>query len=631
MLTLITICRHFTAFAGPRVDLQLEGQPMRVAKLRIKGFRGISDGEFVLHQRTAIVGPNGCGKSTIVDALSLVMGKSRMVRNLTEHDFTGSCPTPGDRFTIVATITDFSSEDPNDHPDWFRMGRAVPKWVDADGKLHTSSAAGRRLAGEVAFAARFDHTDLTVETVRYFHDDDDLTDPFADEAILAQIPIRLLAELGYFVLPARRTWEGVTSFNSELFRRTVLDVAGIPSIEVLHQRDDLRSPAKPLETSPTIGDLANRLDKKLASLMVQKPRFRLRVTSGDSEAVLQAMLPHYTTDAATLPASRHGMGLVSLQSLLLLLEVGRSRKEKGLPFILALEEPELHLAPGVQVRLVAEAVQLADQVICVTHSPRVAARFAATDIFVMSGSNSSAVTVPFLAKPLGPSATNNERKLFVQNRARVLDAVMHPVVLVPEGRFDAEWLSRLAEIADTSSVPPFATVCGIAPTENAAVTFTTQVLRALRPGVVAVVDGDTAGDVYASALADLDNRPDAIVRWPVGWTIENVVGWIVAAGGPAAIAGIQAGLGPDWQVSTVGELEGLLRTPNSLNAKVFGLKEDIVAHEVIVDAIRQIPACVARAGEVCECLVRIALGEPHARAVLMDPQATPKQFRFDAS
>ena len=149
--------------------------------------------------------------------------------------------------------------------------------------------------------------------------------------MLAQIPIRLVAELGYLVLPTDRTWEGVTSFSSELFRRTVSDVAGIPSTEILQQRDDLRSPAKPLESSPAIGELVERLDKKLASLMVQKPRFRLRVTSGDSEAVLQAMLPHYATDTATLPASRQGMGLVSLQSLLLLLEVGRSRKEKGLP------------------------------------------------------------------------------------------------------------------------------------------------------------------------------------------------------------------------------------------------------------------------------------------------------------
>jgi len=604
---------------------------MRVAKLRIRGFRGISNGEFVFHQKTAIVGPNGCGKSTIVDALSLVLGKSRMVRTLTEHDFTGSCPAPSDRFMIVATIADFSSEDPSDHPDWFRMGRAIPQWIDADGKLHSSPAMDRRLAGELALAARFDHTDLTVETVRYFHDDDDVTDPFADEVMLAQIPIRLLGELGYFVLPARRTWEGVTSFSSELFRRTVSDVAGIPSTEILQQRDDLRSPAKPLETSPAIGALVERLDKKLASLMVQKPRFRLRVTSGDSEAVLQAMLPHYATDTATLPASRQGMGLVSLQSLLLLLEVGRSRKEKGLPFILALEEPELHLAPGVQVRLVAEAAQLADQVICATHSPRVAASFAATDIFVMSASNSSAVTVPFLAKPLDANATNNDRKLFVQNRVRVLDALMHPVVLVPEGRFDAEWLSRLADIADTPSAPPFGTVCGIAPTENAAVAFTTRVLRTLRPGVVAVVDGDADGTSYASALAALSNRPEAILQWPVDWTIENVVGWIVAAGGATAIAGIQGGLGPNWPVATVAELVTMLRTPNDLHAKVFGLKEDSVAYAVILDAIRQIPACVARASEVCECLVRVALGEPHVRALLIDPEATPKQFRFDAS
>jgi hypothetical protein len=81
----------------------------------------------------------------------------------------------------------------------------------------------------------------------------------------------------------------------------------------------------------------------------------------------------------------------------------------------------------------------------------------------------------------------------------------------------------------------------------------------------------------------------------------------------------------------VAELVTLLRTPNDLHAKVFGLKEDIVAHEVILDAIRQIPACVARASEVCECLVRVALGEPHGRALLIDPQATPKQFRFNAS
>ncbi len=604
---------------------------MRVAKLLIEGFRGILSGDFVLHQKTAIIGSNGCGKSTIVDALSLVLGKSRMVRNLTEHDFTGSCPQPADRLRILATITDFSSEEPSDHPDWFRMGRAVPKWIDATGALHSSPANDRRLAGQLGFAARFDHTELTVETVRYFHDDDEVKDPFADDVMLTPIPIRLFDELGYFVLPTRRTWEGVTSFNSELFRRIISDVAGIPASEILQQRDDLRAPARPIEESAAMADLVQRLDAKLASLMVQKPRFRLRVTSGDSEAVLQALLPHYTTANATLPASRQGMGLVSLQSLLLLLEVGRSRKNMGLPFILALEEPELHLAPGVQVRLVSEAAQIADQVICATHSPRVAASFAPTDVFVMTASNSSASTMPFLTKPLDATATNNDRKLFVQNRARVLDALMHPVVLVPEGRFDAEWLTRLADIAESTSAPPFATVYGVVPTENASVAFTTQVLRRMRPGVVALVDGDANGDTYVSDLSTLTARPEAIVQWPTHWAIENVVGWIVEGGGAPLMVQIQTGLGSSWKANTIAELVTLLRTPNDLEAKVFGLKEDIVAHDAILDAIRQFPACVGRVSELCECLVRVALGEAHPRAVLTNSAATVKHFRFNPS
>ena len=113
---------------------------MRVAKLRIRGFRGISNGEFVFHQKTAIVGPNGCGKSTIVDALSLVLGKSRMVRNLTEHDFTGSCPAPSDRFTIVATIADFSSED--------------KKFVS--NSISTKAEAGW---GPFSFSGKYSHSD----------------------------------------------------------------------------------------------------------------------------------------------------------------------------------------------------------------------------------------------------------------------------------------------------------------------------------------------------------------------------------------------------------------------------------------------------------------------------------------
>src|SRR3546814_3993698 len=65
---------------------------MRVSKLEIFGFRGIQRGEFMFHELTTLIGPNNAGKTTITEALALVLGRDRLVRPLTEHDFHGSTP-----------------------------------------------------------------------------------------------------------------------------------------------------------------------------------------------------------------------------------------------------------------------------------------------------------------------------------------------------------------------------------------------------------------------------------------------------------------------------------------------------------------------------------------------------------
>ncbi len=604
---------------------------MWIARLRVQGFRGIVDGAFLLHPHTAVIGPNGCGKSSLIDALSLVFGRAKMVRTLTEHDFTGSSPQPSDRIRIVATITGFPTDDPEDHTHWFRMGRGVPKWLDPDGTLHASSAAGRHLAVQVGLAARFDHGELTVETKRYFHDDDDDdADPFIDDNPVESVPAALVNEVGYFVLPARRSWDAVASFASDLFRRTVSNAAGIPASRILAQRDELRSPAGPIESSPELAGLVSSINDQLARLLVDQPQFLLRITTGDSEGVLQALLPHYKTAAGTLPASRHGSGLVSLQTLLLLLEVGRARKQKGLSFILALEEPELHLAPGLQVRLLAEAAQLADQTICTTHSPRVAAMREPTDVFLMSKAAGSAIAVPFLERPLPQGASNNERKLFLQNRARVLEALMHPFVLVPEGRFETEWMARISDVGEAKQTqPPFTAVFGVAPTENSSVAFTAAHLRRMRNGIIAIVDGDKAGDGYVTDLQKSARPPDGVVQWPQDWTIEDVVGWILAQSPPRVLTEISIDLGGGWTLSSVADLVAALKTGN-VKGQAPGLKEDVLAHDIIMLALRQDPKAVARAAEVCDFLVSVALKVAHPRAVV-DLSVTPPHYRFDPS
>ncbi|MBI2927860.1 MAG: AAA family ATPase [Verrucomicrobia bacterium] len=591
---------------------------MHIARLRISGFRGVQEADIRLAAQSVLVGPNGCGKSTLIDAISLTLGRTRMVRPLTEHDFTGSDPKAAARIKIIVTVAGFASDDSEEHDTWFRAGdRAVPKWLGKDEREYAEQGTDRKLCANVGFCARFDRDELEVISVRYFHDDDDVTDPFNDESGIVQVPPRLLNDLGFFVLPARRDWDAVASFNSDLFRRTVSNLAGIPADEILLQRDALRNPAVKIEASDKLAGLVAGLNERLARLAPNAPKFQLRVTAGDSEAVLQSLLPHYAGhEGPSLPAARHGSGLVALQSLLLLLEAGRVRMAKGLPFILALEEPELHLSPGIHGRLVAEAVATASQVICTTHSPDVARVFPATSALIVTNEAGRLAARPFLAQPLTPVASNNERKLFLQNRARVVSALMHSFVLIPEGRFDTEWLTRLSDVADpyTTHTSPFSAVFGVVPTENAAVAFTTERLTPLRSRIVAMVDGDEAGDNYVTELKAKMPPPSLIIQLPTGWTIENVVRWMLDPGGAAALTTLSAAL-PGFTFASLDALRDLLKTSNNKGTNTVGLKEDVLAHDAIVGVLDATPECRARVVTFCEALVSAAIGADHAQIV----------------
>ena len=288
---------------------------MKLLALSIDGFRGIQHAIIRFGEHDVIVGPNGSGKSTIIDALSLVFGRTRLVQNLTEHDFYGSCPEATSRIRIVATLGGFAGNDPDQHDGWFREGRAVPKWWNSKtGEAEPEPGQQSEvLCAQVAFAARFELEELVVESIHYFHDDDSVEDPFLGD-VIQQMPFRLFDDIGYYVLPTRRTWEAAASFASELFRKAVATAGGIPAQNVLVERDRLRKPQAPLELDAGLLTLAGRINSQLAQLLPAAPRFQLRVTATDSESLLRALVPHYEGAKRGLPArgpSRYGTTIAS--------------------------------------------------------------------------------------------------------------------------------------------------------------------------------------------------------------------------------------------------------------------------------------------------------------------------------
>lgn len=595
---------------------------MKVLALDINGFRGIAKCRLVFPDQVALVGPNGSGKSTIIDALSLVFGRQKLVHNLTEHDFTGSCPQPSDRIRIVATVGDFPSNNPENNTTWFRSGRSVEKWWDTEtNSVLPEEEQGTLLCAQIGYAARFDHEELTVKHIRYFQQHDDQMDPFDEESI-DRLPDRLLSEIGFFVLPARRTWAATISFGSELFRKAVTSLGGIPAKTVIQHRDALRRPPLPLEEDSTLQPLIESINTRMAELVPGNPRLQLRVTSTDSESLLQALVPHYQRGMdGSLPAARHGTGLISLQTLVLLLEIGRARRQARQSFILAMEEPELHVPPGLQRRLIGDAAVVSDQLICTTHAPRVAAFFEAPCIQILnrppiSANDSESRVERLVGRPLSSSSMveepNSLVQLYTDHRARLVEALMFPRVLIPEGRIDFEWLRLLLDVAETgertlhdhqSPVPPFGSIVGVIPTRDSAVQITFKRLRALHDHVGVLVDGDAAGKSYVSDLIACNPMPCCVIQWPNDWTIEDAVCWTLEADVTNLLSEINVRLNREFH-----SLDELVMALKNTNGQTGGLKSHYMAHEDIAGAMRKSHLCVQRVEKLLETLTRAMLG-----------------------
>lgn len=579
---------------------------MIVSSLNIENFRGIRAGFVRFGEHPVLVGDNNTGKTTLIEALALVLGRDRLVRELTEHDFYGSCPQPADRIKVIATIAGFEADDPEQNSHWFRDGRAVVKWVDeATGHVHAlRENLTWKLCCQIAVQARFDQESLAVETIRYFHDHDEPIDPFAEESPVT-VPGKLIQELGFYLVRASRTWDKVFSWGNELFKRTVLAAAAQPARALLAERDRLRAPDQPIDADPGIAPLIQSINNELALSFASSPKIQLRLTGTDSHSVMETVTAHFeATGGPSIPAARQGSGLVSMQGLLLLLELGRARAESGGEFLMALEEPELHLPPSAQQRLVHRVQALSTQTFVTTHSPLVASMADPTSVLLLRKHDGVLTAEPFLKSVLTPNAANWQRRFFQHSRVDVLSALMQPSLLIPEGKADFQLLRSILGPLMMTSVwldtmsRPFGIEVGVVPTEDAKVVEIYELMARIHKNVCCLVDGDAQGLLYIGRLANSQTPPASVIRWHDGAMIEDAVGWMLVADETAVVA----------------KLADLSQPPPNSAADIVAYlkakKMDIVAYEGVAEAIATTPGCRIRAADLLDGLACACAGSP---------------------
>lgn len=575
---------------------------MRICQIELKNFRGIREGKIVLPKHTVLLGANNAGKSTIVEALALLFGRERMVSPISDWDFYNGSPQPNSRFYIIATVTDFSSNEPHEVPDWFIGENAAQPvwWNNATSTLSTATDApqGTILAAQIAMAGRYDDEACDFECLRYFYQGE--SDPFTDS--YAPVPWRLLREVGVFLLSSNRDWDKLLSFRSSSLLKVIREYEALPGTTIEELKQQLRSDVAKIEEVAPLSNILNAATEELKSFLLigESSKMAYRPTALDSMSVLQSLVAHIAkSDNTLIPVAKHGAGMISLQAFLLLLAFAENRRTTGRNFILAAEEPELHLHPSLHQRLVHRIRSASVQSIITTQSPNVASGYQPSEVVYVNNNDGQLSAMPLRTEPIRDIPTNSVRHLYLKRRESFYEALMGGVILIPEGIYDFEWLllwQRLAQSSPNATDDYDLRPITILPTSDAAVVESFQEIAKFRPDAIPIVDGDDAANSYITNLCSGTPAPSKIIRFGTDAAIECMSAWILEPSLP--------NLGNT--LSTL--LPTSSRTLKDLQNAICDKRKDRELRENLVWESLEIEECCKRACEILHDLAAIASG-----------------------
>lgn len=422
---------------------------MRVRHLRIRNFRGIEDSEIHFKTHTLLVGGNNAGKSTICEALDLVLGTERLYRRpvVDEHDFYRGRYLDEDgapvEIRIDAILTQLTPEERRRFGD-----QHLRLWDDNASEFIDEEEGGVGRSGEegvdwalpVCFIGRYDREEDDFVGDTFFCHPESLIDADDTEA-LAELGAGLSRFLrhhkrlaGYIYLRALRTGSRALSLQRGSLLDTILQLGGDGAAEMWS--DTL---GKLSGLDPAVGDIP-QLDEVRRDLRERLGRF-VNMAPGDDSAAFFAsdLTRQHLREVVRLfvatqpsehlvPYAKQGTGSVNLLVFALLTIIADLKGTQSVIF--AMEEPEIALPPHTQRRVTRYVLSEMGQSIVTSHSAPVIEQFEPDSIVMLHRDGAK-----LIGTPIDPVKV--KRKTYLTNKRQFAEAVLARGVLLVEGSTEA--------------------------------------------------------------------------------------------------------------------------------------------------------------------------------------------------
>ncbi len=372
---------------------------MKIVRLTISNFRGIKQAEFHFDGHTLLVGQNNVGKSTICEALDLVLGPDRASRfpPVEEFDFhnaqylaapekKGEQPTTIP-IRIEVVMVDLNAEIEN------RCGTHTEFWNAAEKRLLKEGEVDQANLPEVV-------TCLRLETIANYSIEEDefeaatyFSHPLTLDGDLSVVRKDIKRMFGFLYLRALRTGSRALSLERGSLLDLILRAKGI--------KTGLWESAIARLKDLDIGDDAVELDGILQEIETRLGRYI--PTNADGRAtklhVSQLTREHLRKTMSFFIAMSKGQEHVPFQqagtgtlNTLVLALLSFLADLKASSIIFAMEEPEIAVPPHTQRRIADYLLQNTTQAFVTSHSPYVIERFEPSQTFVLARDEHATLT-----------------------------------------------------------------------------------------------------------------------------------------------------------------------------------------------------------------------------------------------